>query len=107
MLEHIPDPVQALKKLHTVPRPGGFLYLDLSNIGSLGHEIYERHWRGLEEPRHLTLPSFIRLNASLRNIGFVNIERHQNHLEHGMVRQCVDGQHDTGRKFVCMAPYVF
>jgi 2-polyprenyl-3-methyl-5-hydroxy-6-metoxy-1,4-benzoquinol methylase len=77
VLEHVPDPVQTLRTLHRLLRPGGFLYLDLPNIGSLGHEIYSRHWRGLETPRHLSLPSFNKLNASLKKSGFVDIERYQ------------------------------
>ncbi len=72
VLEHVPEPVSTLKILCTLLRPGGFLYLDLPNISSLGHEFFGSYWRGLEVPRHLSLPNRMQLHRTLLEVGFTD-----------------------------------
>src|SRR5262249_7064973 len=35
--------------------PGGRLWISMPNLSSQGFRLFERHWRGLEVPRHLCL----------------------------------------------------
>jgi len=73
VLEHVHDPVTWLQALHRLVRPGGTLWLQTPNIGSLGHARYGAHWRGLEPPRHLALWTLASLRQALRQAGFRSV----------------------------------
>ncbi len=70
VIEHLYDPVGALRLAHKLLKPGGRLWLDTPNIESLGHARYGGNWRGLEPPRHLVIfgPQSIRL--AMEQAGF-------------------------------------
>jgi len=53
VLEHIPDPVEAVRKLQTLLKPGGKLLIALPNVGSLDARWYGADWVALDAPRHL------------------------------------------------------
>ncbi|HSR05739.1 MAG TPA: class I SAM-dependent methyltransferase [Bryobacteraceae bacterium] len=53
VIEHVPDPLACLKKCRELLRSGGRLVVTTPNVRSLGHERFQRNWRGLEPPRHL------------------------------------------------------
>ncbi len=55
VIEHVTDPVACLKKCRQLLRPGGRVVVTTPNVRSLGHQRFERNWRGLEPPRHLHL----------------------------------------------------
>jgi SAM-dependent methyltransferase len=73
VLEHLPDPVDALREAKSLLVPGGRLWLSLPNLGSEGLRRFGRHWRGLEPPRHLVLFDASRLKALLAEAGFERI----------------------------------
>lgn len=78
VLEHVYDPVESLRKICNVLRPGGRLYIETPNVDALGHRIYGANWRGLEAPRHLVLFNRPGLSAALKDAGFVGIKfRHE------------------------------
>jgi SAM-dependent methyltransferase len=55
VLEHLPDPGAALKRLADQLEPGGLLVLGVPNPDSLQFRVLRRHWPHLEAPRHLCL----------------------------------------------------
>lgn len=70
VIEHLHDPVQALRDCRRLLRPGGQLWLETPNVDSLSHQIFGRSWRGLEAPRHLVLFSPRSLRLALAAAGF-------------------------------------
>jgi SAM-dependent methyltransferase len=73
VIEHLHDPLAALRHCWRVLKPGGLLWIETPNIDSVGYEIYGRHWRGLEAPRHLVLFNTSALRSSLERVGFERI----------------------------------
>jgi SAM-dependent methyltransferase len=75
VIEHLHDPLSELQSFYQLLKPGGFLYLELPNVNSWVFEIYGQDWLGLDAPRHLSLPSFLQLKASLQDIGFIGVSQ--------------------------------
>ncbi len=64
VIEHVTDPVRAIRECLRVIKPGGFLSLLTPNAAARMHGRYRRYWRGLESPRHVhvfTPPSLARV----------------------------------------------
>lgn len=53
VLEHLHDPVRALRKLHSWTRPGGWLAVSTPNVGSREFSIFKDAWLALHLPNHL------------------------------------------------------
>ena len=70
VLEHLPDPVEALQRCRELLRPGGRLWLATPNLASPGHRRYGAGWLGLDPPRHLVLMTPSSLRWSLESAGF-------------------------------------
>ena len=75
VLEHVHDPKNMLQKMADVLKPGGILLLSLPNATSQMRRHFGDDWRGLEAPRHLTIPSMRQLKATLCSMGFAVSER--------------------------------
>jgi 2-polyprenyl-3-methyl-5-hydroxy-6-metoxy-1,4-benzoquinol methylase len=71
-LEHVSDPMSLLKECRRVLRPGGSLAIATPNTESLGHQLYGKHWKALEPPRHLHLFNLPSLGGALDRAGFRN-----------------------------------
>jgi len=52
-LEHLPDPVEALRFLHGRTRPGGWLVISIPNAAAFEFRIFGRYWYALQVPAHL------------------------------------------------------
>lgn len=74
VLEHVPDPIALLHRLKGWLKPGGGLYVELPNADATGLAIFGQYWRGLEAPRHFSLPNRNALVRAVENAGFI-IER--------------------------------
>lgn len=70
VLEHVHDPLDMLRTIADALRPDGTLLLSLPNATSLLRQHFGDDWRGLEAPRHLSIPSMRQLTATLTAIGF-------------------------------------
>lgn len=74
VIEHVHDPVETLRVTHSLLKPGGGIFIDTPNIDSDGHARYQRHWRGLEPPRHLVMFNRESLERILLAAGFTDID---------------------------------
>jgi 2-polyprenyl-3-methyl-5-hydroxy-6-metoxy-1,4-benzoquinol methylase len=70
VLEHVHDPLDMLDKFKMALKPGGLLLLTLPNSISALRYHFGTNWRGLEAPRHLSIPSELHLITLLTNLGF-------------------------------------
>jgi 2-polyprenyl-3-methyl-5-hydroxy-6-metoxy-1,4-benzoquinol methylase len=70
VLEHVHDPMAALEKMKLALKPGGILLLSCPNAMSKASQYFGVHWRGLEAPRHIAIPSAHFLRGFLEKIGF-------------------------------------
>jgi 2-polyprenyl-3-methyl-5-hydroxy-6-metoxy-1,4-benzoquinol methylase len=70
VIEHLHDPVEALRHCWRILRPGGYIWLETPNVDAAGYGAYGKHWRGLEPPRHLVLFNTDALFACLERTAF-------------------------------------
>jgi 2-polyprenyl-3-methyl-5-hydroxy-6-metoxy-1,4-benzoquinol methylase len=75
VLEHIHDPVGALRRIRPWLRPEARLALCVPNIASLQARLFGRFWFHLDAPRHLVHFSPATLEALLARAGFEICER--------------------------------
>jgi 2-polyprenyl-3-methyl-5-hydroxy-6-metoxy-1,4-benzoquinol methylase len=74
VIEHVHDPIDALRACRQALRPNGSLWLATPNIGSLGHSVFRTAWYGLDPPRHIAVYSAKGLAAALHAAGFSRLE---------------------------------
>jgi 2-polyprenyl-3-methyl-5-hydroxy-6-metoxy-1,4-benzoquinol methylase len=70
VLEHLPDPRQALRFAAGLLAPGGTLVLQVPNISSLQARVFGKRWYGLDVPRHVINFSPKALGLLLSEMGF-------------------------------------
>lgn len=70
VLEHVHNPRNFLVKLKAAIKPGGVLLLTMPNSLSALRYHFGADWRGLEAPRHLSIPSESQLMLLLEEFGF-------------------------------------
>jgi len=73
VLEHLPQPGQALREAHRVLRQNGLLLMSTPNGESLQAGFWRHHWPGWDIPRHLQIFSRGSLTHLLEDSGFVII----------------------------------
>lgn len=78
VLEHVYNPQDMLSKLKEALKPGGILLLSLPNANSMLRYHFGENWRGLEAPRHLSIPWMSHLKAKLIEMGFNVTQRQLN-----------------------------
>jgi 2-polyprenyl-3-methyl-5-hydroxy-6-metoxy-1,4-benzoquinol methylase len=55
IVEHLPDPAQAIREIGRVTEPGGILILATPNLGSLLKPWKGKAWIGYQDPTHISL----------------------------------------------------
>ena len=53
VLEHLPNPVQTLKRAQQLLTPRGLVFVEVPNIASFQFKIFKRSWFPLQIPQHL------------------------------------------------------
>ncbi|MGB9872409.1 MAG: class I SAM-dependent methyltransferase [Anaerolineae bacterium] len=63
VLEHLYDPLNALKKIHLWLKPDGILIFNTPNLDSLDARLFGPYWIGYDLPRHLQIfsPNTLRI----------------------------------------------
>jgi 2-polyprenyl-3-methyl-5-hydroxy-6-metoxy-1,4-benzoquinol methylase len=74
VLEHLPDPLQALERARQWLRPGASIRIWVPNVASLESRLFGRRWFCLDVPRHLQHFEPNTLSLLLRRAGFT-VER--------------------------------
>ncbi len=78
VLEHVASPDDLLKRLFGWLKPGGTLFIEVPNADATGLAIFGKNWRGLEAPRHFSLPSRAATISALQKAGFTVQRQHIN-----------------------------
>ena len=77
VVEHLHDPVAALRDVHRILKPGGNVWAATPNADSTSHRTFGPYWRGLEAPRHLAIFCSRALRLAFQDAGFVNLRLHK------------------------------
>ena len=76
VLEHVHHPRALMEGVFAALKPGGMVFAETPNITAQCHAVFGRHWRGLEAPRHLMIPSWRAMEQLLTAPGFIGLTRH-------------------------------
>jgi hypothetical protein len=74
-LEHLSEPVQDLRQIHSLLKDGGWLFFSMPNYESLEAKVFGPYWSGWDLPRHLYIFPRSILYVILTQIGFGQISR--------------------------------
>ncbi|MDO8516304.1 MAG: class I SAM-dependent methyltransferase [bacterium] len=70
VLEHLPDPEEAAKKIHALLKPGGVFAINTPDSDSLWAKIWRGKWQALHPPEHMIIFNKKALELLLNNSGF-------------------------------------
>lgn len=73
VLEHVSDPIETLRRVRAILRPGGRLVGELPSFDSWDARLFGRYWGGGHAPRHLFHFTPASLTAALRHCGYENV----------------------------------
>jgi 2-polyprenyl-3-methyl-5-hydroxy-6-metoxy-1,4-benzoquinol methylase len=92
VLEHVHDPMEALRDAHRLLVPGGRLVVAMPNIDSLTFRLFGAWWYSLDLPRHLThfTPSTLyqMLDRAGFRVGPIRMIRHSHWLRESADLAC-------------------
>jgi SAM-dependent methyltransferase len=70
-LEHVPNPVEVLRKVHQLLKPDGRCIMGVPNVDSFNARVFRDRWFHLDCPRHLYLYSPATISRLLEQAGLV------------------------------------
>lgn len=69
VLEHLSDPVNALREAYRILKPEGLLFLTTPNVKSLVSIILDKQWKAFSPPVHLVLFNYQTLQGAFEQAG--------------------------------------
>lgn len=78
VIEHVHNPIDLLERLNNALVPGGVLMIATPNASSQVRAVFQESWRGIEAPRHLSIPDIEQLKLLLIRRGFGSIVQFSN-----------------------------
>lgn len=70
VLEHLPNPKTALRRMQRLLKADGYLLISVPNIEGVQAKLFRKHWMGLDPPRHLSVFTRRSLYQLLADTGF-------------------------------------
>lgn len=70
VLEHLSAPLEDLKRVAALLKPGGKIFIAIPNHDGLDRMVFGKYWYAYETPRHLTVPSVVTAKKMLAMAGF-------------------------------------
>jgi SAM-dependent methyltransferase len=70
VLEHLPEPALALKKIRELLAEDGYLIVSVPNGDSVDARLFGRYWIGLDAPRHMSVFNRTSLQRLMRDTGY-------------------------------------
>jgi len=70
VIEHLPDPMGAIKAFHQLTKPDGFLFLSTPDSGSMLSRVMRSKWHYLDPIQHINLFNKQNLSLLLLRAGF-------------------------------------
>jgi 2-polyprenyl-3-methyl-5-hydroxy-6-metoxy-1,4-benzoquinol methylase len=98
VIEHVPQPKEALAALRKVLRPGGYLFLSTPDMGSAVARAMGPRWHYLDPIQHIVLFNRANLSRLLDEAGFdvVDVRTFGHHYRMGYVLDRLAYLHDRG-----------
>ena len=69
VIEHLPDPLGALRNMLTWLAPAGLIIIEVPNASGVGAKLFGRYWAGFDVPRHLVHFTPETMNAMVEKAG--------------------------------------
>lgn len=69
-LEHVPQPMEFLREVNRLMKPGGRLAIIVPNMDGLGAKMFGENWYHLDSPRHIVNFNRRSLSVALNRAGF-------------------------------------
>jgi 2-polyprenyl-3-methyl-5-hydroxy-6-metoxy-1,4-benzoquinol methylase len=73
VLEHVADPRDVLTRVLRALRPGGLLFVEVPNIGSVSARRRKRAWKPLDPEHHMAHYTAAALTAMLQGVGYTMV----------------------------------
>ena len=90
VLEHVHEPRVMLDFMTAALKVNGYLILTLPNANSDLRFRFGKFWRGLEAPRHLSIPTTSHMIATLKSFGYSDIKQHDIYEETLWQSLCIE-----------------
>jgi 2-polyprenyl-3-methyl-5-hydroxy-6-metoxy-1,4-benzoquinol methylase len=74
VIEHVTDPVQELKRVYKILKPGGVVFLVTPDVGGLWAKLLGSLWYHYKPVEHVVYFSQKTMQLALENAGFDNIK---------------------------------